>query len=161
MDLMRTFPDQKESTHKQDKVAPGDFVAKDHKQGRTQAHNPSERKQQGNAHEHGQYQPYGTRPPLLLGWELANQNGNEDDVIDTQHNFEDCKGQEPYPCLRIGEPFHMPSSSEPKAVANRDAARVYIQEGHNTIALRHARLGPPEKPRLFRWHGCRVRRTPL
>jgi hypothetical protein len=53
-----------------------------------EAHDPAQRKQQQQARHHGKAKAQPTRFVAQFGRESSDQNGNEDDVVDAQHNFQ-------------------------------------------------------------------------
>ncbi len=60
-------------------------------------------KQQAHAHEHGQEQADAARSLALGGWQLVHQDGNENDVVDAEHQLERGQREEGDPDLGIGE----------------------------------------------------------
>ena len=105
-DGSRTYSSRGNSPQEQNKVTAGDRLLPHREQRGGEPQNPAQRKQQGNAHEHGQRQANETRLSPLLQRQFVNQNGDKDDVVNAEHDFEHGERQQRDPDLRIEEPLH-------------------------------------------------------
>jgi hypothetical protein len=107
--LLGALPDQEQAAAEQDQVAAGEAVAEhgDHRFGH--AGHPRQGRQQGEAHEHRQEQAEPAGEDALLGRQLVHQDGDEDHVVDTQHQLEGGEGEEGDQQLRVGQEFHFRS----------------------------------------------------
>ena len=78
---------------------------------RGQPHDPGKREQQQNAHEHGQAKTEHAAAGTLLRRQATGEYGDEDDVVDPEHDLEDRQRDERGPNLRVGEKLHnLPSA---------------------------------------------------
>ncbi len=106
VDLVSALGDEEESAEDEHEIAPRDLLAKDGEERRRELHDPAEREQQQDPHQHRQHQT-DLAGPLLLGLgELSRQDGEEDDVVDAQDDLEDRERGEANPGLRVGYPVH-------------------------------------------------------
>jgi hypothetical protein len=79
-------------------------VDRDFKNRFLQAHDPSDREQQQHPRAHRQAQTdQAAFFPLFLG-QAVDEDGDENDVVDAEHDFQQCQRQECAPGLRVGEP---------------------------------------------------------
>ncbi|MNV69796.1 hypothetical protein D3C71_1627230 [compost metagenome] len=89
MDLARGLPDQERAPGNQDDVAPGNAFAKDREDRLGQRHDPGNRRQQAQAHHQRKSDP---QPPRLLAHgfgQLVGQDGDENQVVDAEHDLHD------------------------------------------------------------------------
>src|SRR5690606_5767377 len=87
-DFQRALEQQEQAAEEQDQVAARDALAHHREQVGGQAHHPGDRQQQQDARAHGQGQADKARPGLLVLGQARNQDGNEDDVVDAQDDFQ-------------------------------------------------------------------------
>ena len=106
VDLPRCLPDEEGAAREQDDVAAGDLLAQHGEHGRREAHQPGEREQQADAHEHGEPEADAPRELAPLRRQAIDQDRDEDDVVDAEHELERSQREESDPRLRIGQEFH-------------------------------------------------------
>ena len=58
-----------------------------------EANNPGERKEEQDTHQHGQPEADEASLLLLPGRQFAREDGNENDVVDAENDFEDRQSQ--------------------------------------------------------------------
>ena len=105
MDLLGALPEQKETARDQDDVPPGNGHGKDGEEGRGGADDPGQHQQQGNAHEHGEEQAQAPRHLPTLGRQPVHEDGDEDDVVDPQHELQGREREEGYPGFGLNQKF--------------------------------------------------------
>ena len=106
MDFLGALPDEEQAAAEKDQVASGEASAHHGDQGFGHAGHPRERRQQRDAHEHGKEQAEPAGEGALFPRQLVHQDGDEDDVVDTQHQLEGGEGEEGNQQLRVGQEFH-------------------------------------------------------
>ena len=87
MDFKGALDQQEKTASDQDQVAAGKRMAPDGKQGLAQAHDPRDGDQEYDPHDHGKCQPDQSGALSLLFRQAANQNGDENDIVDAQYDF--------------------------------------------------------------------------
>ncbi|MCY1433335.1 hypothetical protein D9M71_493620 [compost metagenome] len=97
---------QEHAAEQHDQVASGETLAEHLEQRAGQGHQPGHAGQQAQAHQQRQPQTDQPRAVALLGRQLVGKDGDEHQVVDAQHDFQDDQGQQPHPGRRIGDPFH-------------------------------------------------------
>ena len=80
-------------------------MLQDRKQGAGQTHHPGQGQQQEQPGDHGQRQAQDPRAVALVLGQPAYQDGNEDDVVDTQDDFQGGQGHQGQPGLGAVDPF--------------------------------------------------------
>src|SRR5262249_19841918 len=99
VDLPRGLEDEEETAREQDEVASGHAAPQDLEEGTGEAHDPRDREQQADAHADGEDEAEPAREALLPGGEAADQDGDEDDVVDAEddlHRRERDQGDEAF-----------------------------------------------------------------
>jgi hypothetical protein len=79
----------------------GDAAAEHAEERRGEAHDPGQREQQQDAHDHRGHEADAARPGLLTGRQLAGENRDEDHVVHAEHDLEGRERQQGDPCLRV------------------------------------------------------------
>src|SRR5690606_29190521 len=105
-DFHGALEQQEQTTEEQDQIAPGNTLTQYGEQVASQSHDPGDRKQQQNARPHRQRQAEETRLGLLLFRQPADQDGDEDDVVDAKDDFQGSQSQKRDPDFRVAKPFH-------------------------------------------------------
>lgn len=113
--LVRGFPDQEQATAEQHQVAAADALTEYAEKLARQTHHPGQREQQCQARKHreGQAEPPGL--VALLGRQPADQDRNEDDVVDAENDLERRQHREGDPDVRVEKQF--PVGFEPEREA--------------------------------------------
>ena len=106
-DLAGRLPDEEQAAGEQDQVAPRDLVADDGEHRRRQADHPGEHEQQRDAHEHGERETQAPRELAARRRQAVHQDGDEDDVVDAQHQLERGERGKGDPGLRVEQQFHL------------------------------------------------------
>jgi hypothetical protein len=99
VDLHDRFDQQEQTAADEDQIAPGNLLGQHSEKRCGEPHHPGEHEQQGEAGEHGKTQAQHARPLALLRRQPENQDGDEDNVVHPEHDFENGQGDECYPCL--------------------------------------------------------------
>ncbi len=89
----------------QDQVSARDSLVQHGEERLGETHHPGQREQQQDAGAHGEPQPQNARFLALSLRQAADQDGDKDDVVDAQHDFEQGKGRESNPGGGIKNPF--------------------------------------------------------
>src|SRR5690606_21221219 len=105
-DFHGALEQQEQATEEQDQITPGNPVIHDGEQVVGQAHDPGDRQQQQDPRAHRQRQTEEARLGLLLLGQARYQDRDEDDVVDTEDDFQGGQGQERDPDFRAAQPFH-------------------------------------------------------
>ena len=105
MDLLRALVEQEETAARQNQVTPGKAVAADREDRRRQPHQPGNGGQQREPHEQGERKPYAARTGLQMRGQPPGHDGDEDEIVDAQNDFENREGQKARPDLRVEQPF--------------------------------------------------------
>src|SRR5438046_3406859 len=104
--LFRSLPQKEEAAGDQDEVTAGNFLAEDREERLDQPADPGEQEEEPDAHEHGEEQSDPSRElPARLG-HLVHENGNEDDVVDAEHELERREREKGDPGVGIGQHLH-------------------------------------------------------
>ncbi len=105
VDLQHALADEEQAPQQQDEIAARDGLAQHGKERSRETHDPGQREQQQDAGTHGEGQTQNAGALALRLGQTADQNGDKDDVIDAQHDFEQGQGGERYPGRGIQNPF--------------------------------------------------------
>ena len=105
VDFVRRLRDQEHAAADQDDVAPGNPDAEDREQRIGQLHQPGQAEQHRDAKDEGEREADLPRPKRLIGRAARHQDGNEDDVVDAQHDLEHGQSGQRRPGLGICEQF--------------------------------------------------------
>ena len=105
VDLVGTFGDKEQPPQQQDQVSARDSLVQHGEERLGETHHPGQREQQQDAGAHGEPQPQNARFLALSLRQAADQDGDKDDVVDAQHDFEQGKGRESNPGGGIKNPF--------------------------------------------------------
>ena len=92
------FPEEEEAAADEDEVASREAVVEGVEERLCEAHDPGEGEEEQDAHAHGAGEAEGAGAWLLVAGQLADQDGDEDDVVDAEDDFE--KGE----CGKRDEP---------------------------------------------------------
>src|SRR5215813_12553887 len=111
MDLVRTLAEQKYAPDEEDEVTARDLLPEHGKERRSEADDPGQREEQRDPQQHGQPQSQGACPRLLCRREFPHEDRDEDDIVDSEHEFERGERQERDPRLRVCQPFHRVTNS--------------------------------------------------
>jgi hypothetical protein len=142
-DLVRGLVEQKQAAEQQHQVASADALADHVEQVVGQAHHPAQREQQREAREHRKTQAEASRLVAQLRRQPADQDRDEDDVVDAQDDLQGGQHREGDPDVRVEQEFHgVPKgrSSQPTSRQKRSAGAV-DNRGGARAALRPARGG--------------------
>jgi hypothetical protein len=90
--------------------------------------------EQRDARQHRQGQAHHARARLLRHRQLGGEDGDEDDVVDAEHQLEQRQGRQGDPYLRIENPLHAP----PPAVGVHMAISTRLGKP-NPLTARRAR----------------------
>ena len=71
-----------------------------------QVHQPCQREEEKDSGDHGKGQADDPRSVLLRPGELSAQDGDENDIVDAEYNFEPGERREGDPRLRSRDPGH-------------------------------------------------------
>lgn len=82
------------------------LIGKHRKQGRCQSHDETQGKEQGDPGNHGHKQPHFPTLRLLPFWKATRNDGDKNNVVDPQDNFQYGQGDKGDPYLRIEYPVH-------------------------------------------------------
>ena len=85
---------QEHTTKKHDQVAPGEALVEHLEQRRRKRDHPGDARQQTQAHDQRQAQADDARAVALMRGKLVSQDGDEYQVVDTQHQFQDDKREQ-------------------------------------------------------------------
>jgi hypothetical protein len=69
-----------------------------------ESHDPGNGKQESQARHHGQAQAHLACDGALMLGESSDEDGEEDNVVDPQHDFQRGQGSQGDPYFRIGKP---------------------------------------------------------
>src|SRR5262245_34338538 len=103
---MGALGDQEKPADYEDEIAPGNLLVKKRKKRGGETDNPGNRKKQDNAHYHRQAQAEEAGSGLLRGRQFACKNGDEDNVIYAENDFQSEQGGKSDPSVWIHEPIH-------------------------------------------------------
>ncbi len=106
MHLHGALPDQEQAATDENDVAPGEGGLEKGEQRFGHADDVRQHQQQADAHEHRQEQPHLAGEFTLLFRQLVNNDRDEDDVVDTQYQFQRGQGEKSDPDFRIEEEVH-------------------------------------------------------
>ncbi|CAB3928870.1 hypothetical protein LMG3412_06474 [Achromobacter deleyi] len=153
MQLHRALEQQEQAAQDQDQVAPRDLGAQHRKERCGQRHHPRDTGQQAQAHHHRQRQADHAGAVALRRGQLVGQNGNEHQVVDTQHDFKNDQRRQAKPGGRVGHPVedHQRSTKIRKECAHRRAraravARGGLKQDRSGASARVGRAGGARPP---------------
>ena len=101
MHLMRRLGDEEQAADDQDHVVPGEAPAHHGEDRLGKADQPSQAEQEKNAEDEREAEPDLARPCHIGGIEPRDQDGDEDDIVDAEDDFERAQGYERCPGVRI------------------------------------------------------------
>src|SRR3989338_1028370 len=99
MDFHRALPDQEQSAGDEYQVTHGEGLAEQGKQVNTEMRQPEQQKQQQQARDHGDQEADLPAFFALFLRQASNQDGNKDNVIDAEHDFQGGQSYQCYPSL--------------------------------------------------------------
>src|SRR5690606_5203687 len=105
VDLVGGLEQQEQAAADENDVAPGDFMVEDAEQGVGEAHHPGDAGKQQQSGGHGKAEAEVAGHIALVFRQAAHQDGDEDDVVDAEDDFQGGEGGESHPGLGAGEPF--------------------------------------------------------
>jgi hypothetical protein len=105
-DFVRGLVEQEQAAEQEHQVAPADGLAEHREQIGRQAHHPAEREQEQQARQHREAQPQLAGLVALLGRQAADQDRDEDDVVDAQDDFQGGEHREGDPDVRVEKDVH-------------------------------------------------------
>src|SRR5215475_10852466 len=103
---MGALGDQEKPADYEDEIPPGNLLVKNGKKRGSETDHPSNRKKQGNAHYHRQAQAEKAGSGLLRGRQFACKNGDEDNVIYAENDFQSEQRCKSHPSVWIHKPIH-------------------------------------------------------
>ncbi len=104
VDFTGCLEDQEQTTGNEDDVTPGEGLVKDLKDRLSQTDQPGDRKQHQDAKDQSKQQSNTTNSLTVRSGQARYDHGNEDDIVDAEHNFHRSKCDEACPDRRIEEP---------------------------------------------------------
>jgi len=97
IDFLYRFINQENASRKKNHVTATGPEVRNIKQGMSEVYDPRNGKQQKNPHDESKRQSNGSCSLLLLlSRYKTTKNGNENNVVNSQHNFHQHKGEEAY-----------------------------------------------------------------
>ncbi len=93
---------QEHATEQHDQVAAREALVEHLEQRRGQGDHPRDAGQQAQTHDQGQAQANDPRAVALMRRQLVGEDGDEHQVVDTQHQLEDDKRQQAQPGRGVG-----------------------------------------------------------
>jgi len=105
-DLVRGLVEQEQAAEQQHQVTAAEAIAGDREQVFGQAHHPAQRKQQQQPRDHREAQAQAAGKVALLRRQAADQDGDEDDVVHAQDDFEGCEHRKSDPEIGVEQEFH-------------------------------------------------------
>ena len=106
MDLLHGLVDQEDATGDQDQILAREALAKGRKQWFGEAENPPNGKEQNQPRHQGQGHSELAGEWLLRGRQLADQERDDDQVIDAEHHLQGGQGEKAEPHLRVEQRVH-------------------------------------------------------
>ncbi|KPY95609.1 Uncharacterized protein ALO94_05560 [Pseudomonas syringae pv. spinaceae] len=97
---------QEHTTEQHDQVTSGKGLVENLEQRLGQRDHPGDARQQAEAHDQCQRQANDPCFITLLRGQLVRQDGDENQVVDTQHQLQHDEGQQAKPCRGVSDPFH-------------------------------------------------------
>ena len=85
---------------------PGELVLEEREQRLGQGHHPADAQQQQDAHAHGREDAHAAGAVALILGQLVGEDGDEDDVVDAEHDLERGQRQQRDPDLGVRQQFH-------------------------------------------------------
>ena len=122
VNFVRALGDQEQAAKDQNQIAARNVLA-DGEERFGQTHHPGNRQQQRDADEHRQRQADLARPLPVPRAQLSGQDRNEDDVVDTEDDFENGQRPERNPSSRRWRPSRMRSSGNHVVLRRRRGSR--------------------------------------
>jgi hypothetical protein len=151
-DLGRGLPEQEQAAADEDQVSPRELDAGDREHRRGQADDPRDGQQQQDAHAHREPQADVAGAVALARRQLADEDRDEDDVVDAEHDLEHRQRQQGDPGLGVRQQVHAVqgtgrNASDPAVAPQGDTRLLGGSVGTGFVA-------PDEEPR------ARLRHTP-
>jgi hypothetical protein len=84
-------------------------MAEKREKGMGQSHEPGKREEETDAGDHGQRQTDDPGFVLAVPWKFSAQDGDKNDIIDPENNFEPRERRKGDPRLRFRDPGHKAS----------------------------------------------------
>ena len=94
MNFLGALPQQEDTATEQNQITGRNRLAKNRGQRLGRTDNPREHQQQSDAHEHGKKQSDLAGFLALMFRQPVDKDGDENDVVDTKHQFQAGEGQE-------------------------------------------------------------------
>ena len=104
VDLVHALPEQEQAAADEDEVAARDLLPEHAEQRLGQPHDPGQRQQQQDARAHRERQAEPARKVAPFGRQPADQDRDEDDVVDAEHDLECGQRGQGDPGVGIGDP---------------------------------------------------------
>ena len=103
---MRGLVEQEQAAKQQDQIAAADAHAGNLEQVGRQAHDPTEGEQQRQPRDHGKTQPDAAGFVAHLGRQAPHKDGDENDVVDAQDDFQGGQHRKSDPDIGVEQKFH-------------------------------------------------------
>lgn len=103
----RALGEQEGTAEDEDEIATGKGEIRNGEKRPRQRDDPRDRKQQQQAHDERKRQADHSRLLALVRRQLVGKDRDEDEIVDAEHDFENDKGDEADPYIRICEEFHV------------------------------------------------------
>jgi hypothetical protein len=103
---VRSLPQQEQATEQQHQVTAADADAEDVEEVGLEAHDPAEREQQQQARDHGEAQAQAAGLVAHVGGQAADQDGDEDDVVNAEDDFQGGQHRKGDPDVGVEQEFH-------------------------------------------------------
>jgi len=123
MQLGGGLEQQEQATPHQDQVPTGEGVIPQVQNGGGQGDQPGHHAQEPQAHQQGQRQADDTGLVPLGGGQLFHQDGDEDQVVDPEHDFQDDQGKQTDPDVGIQQQFHVVTSIKTDRAKSKHGVR--------------------------------------
>jgi hypothetical protein len=101
VDLLRGLPHQEQATGDQDEIPPGEALAEGREERLGQLNDDGNCPQQAKTQNKGKADADAPCPRLLMGGQLIGDDGDEDQVVDTEHDLHYDKGRQGGPGCRV------------------------------------------------------------
>ena len=121
VEFRRAFPEEEEASQNKDEILTRNGMRSDRKEWLLQLHNPgdAEEQQYPGHHREGEAEKAGLCP-LRFG-QFVHEDGDKDDVVDSQHDLHDGERQQGDPGFRAVDPREVKSSGGDKGSKIRHA----------------------------------------
>ena len=101
MNFLHAFPDQEKSAKEHHEVFSREAMTEQREQWVDELGEQKNEAQKDDARDECEHEADVPRTGLLLGREFSGEDGDEDDVVHAEDNFEDGEGEETHPRIRI------------------------------------------------------------